>query len=238
MNVRRLDRTGTGVLRALRAPAPPRPERCAFCGTGLAPGHRHLADTADRALVCSCPPCALLLERPGAGGGRYQGLPGRVVSDPGQEPDAGLWAELRIPVSTAFVLRNSALGRPVLCYPSPAGATESELDDRAWQRLLAESRLAAALRPDVEALLLHRTRDPAGGERTAGYLVPVDRAYELVGRMRLLWRGFDGGAEARAALDAFFAALAAEAAALPHEPNEPSAPTAPNEPDESEEPGA
>ncbi|QDY80705.1 hypothetical protein FQU76_02360 [Streptomyces qinzhouensis] len=223
------------MLRALRRPAPPRAERCAFCGTGLAPGHRHLADTADRALVCSCAPCALLLERPGAGGGRYQGLPGRVLSDPGHEPDAGLWAELRIPVSTAFVLRNAALGRPVLCYPSPAGATESEIDDRDWRQLLAGSRLAAALRPDVEALLLRRTRDPAGGERTAGFLVPVDRAYELVGRMRLLWRGFDGGAEARAALDAFFTALTAEAGPL----TGPGATTVrPPEPDEPEEPGA
>ena len=36
------------------------------------------------------------------------------------------------------------------------------------------------------------------------YLLPVDRAYELVGRLRLNWQGFDGGSGARAELAAFF----------------------------------
>ena len=36
------------------------------------------------------------------------------------------------------------------------------------------------------------------------YLVPIDTCYELVGQLRSLWRGFDGGTEAHAALDAFF----------------------------------
>ncbi|RSS39603.1 hypothetical protein EF912_33040 [Streptomyces sp. WAC07061] len=80
-----------------------------------------------------------------------------------------------------------------------AGATESELDPDTWQRVLDAGPLAALLQPDVEALLLRRTHG-----RTACYLVPIDICYELVGRMRLLWQGFDGGAEARAALDTFF----------------------------------
>ena len=40
------------------------------------------------------------------------------------------------------------------------------------------------------------------------HLVPIDRCYELVGALRTAWRGFDGGQEARALLDAFFADLA------------------------------
>lgn len=51
----------------------------------------------------------------------------------------------------------------------------------------------------MEALLLRRD-----GDTFECHLVPIDVCYELVGRMRLLWQGFDGGAEARAALDAFF----------------------------------
>ncbi|MFD5763855.1 DUF5947 family protein, partial [Streptomyces sp. NPDC127044] len=47
-------------------------------------------------------------------------------------------------------------------------------------------------------------RPPRRAARCECYLVPVDICYELVGRMRLLWQGFDGGAEARAALDTFF----------------------------------
>ena len=34
--------------------------------------------------------------------------------------------------------------------------------------------------------------------------MPIDACYELVGRMRMTWRGFDGGQEARAALAEFF----------------------------------
>ncbi len=30
------------------------------------------------------------------------------------------------------------------------------------------------------------------------YIVPIDACYELVGHLRLLWRGFDGGSEANA----------------------------------------
>ena len=36
------------------------------------------------------------------------------------------------------------------------------------------------------------------------YIVPIDACYELVGHLRTLWRGFDGGKEANAKLEAFF----------------------------------
>ena len=43
-------------------------------------------------------------------------------------------------------------------------------------------------------------RMPDGaGRSAAGHLVPIDRCYELVGALRLTWRGFDGGQEARRA---------------------------------------
>jgi hypothetical protein len=34
--------------------------------------------------------------------------------------------------------------------------------------------------------------------------VPIDACYELVGHLRQLWRGFDGGREAHEAMGAFF----------------------------------
>jgi hypothetical protein len=34
--------------------------------------------------------------------------------------------------------------------------------------------------------------------------VPIDACYALVGELRRLWRGFDGGSQAHAALDRFF----------------------------------
>ncbi|MEU9079504.1 DUF5947 family protein [Kitasatospora sp. NPDC004745] len=212
MTGRPLPRAGSALLRRLREPAPPLPERCGFCGQGLPPGHRHLVDTEQRALTCACTACGLLFQQPGAAAGRYLAVPDRHLSDPDTRLDERAWTALGIPVGTAFLFRNTALGRPVACYPGPAGATESELTEEAWSAALGSSRLAAALAPDVEALLLHREAD-----RVSCLLVPIDACYELVGRLRRCWHGFDGGPEARAELDAFFARLAARARPLPAE---------------------
>lgn len=188
-------------LRRFAAPRRPREERCELCATPLADErHRHLVDTEKRMLACACAPCAQLLDGSGGAQGRFRTVPGRYLSDPGHGIDEQAWEHLRIPVGVAFFFRNSALDRLVALYPSPAGATESELDPASWQAVLTGSPLAGLLEPDVEALLLRRHEGTV-----ECFLVPVDICYELVGRMRLRWQGFDGGAEARADLDAFFA---------------------------------
>ncbi|MFF4007394.1 DUF5947 family protein [Streptomyces sp. NPDC001717] len=188
-------------LRRFTAPRAPRPETCELCGVAVAEdAHRHLVQTEQRSLLCACTACALLFDRPGTATGRYRAVPDRYLADPDHPLDEGAWEVLQIPVGVAFFFRNAALDRLVALYPSPAGATESELDPETWQRVLGAGRLAGLLEPDVEALLLRRSEG-----RTECYLVPIDVCYELVGRMRLLWQGFDGGAEARAALAAFFA---------------------------------
>ncbi|MGW4892023.1 DUF5947 family protein [Kitasatospora sp. NPDC004240] len=209
MSTPRIDRPGTALLRRLREPAPPRPERCAFCGQRVPEAHRHLVDTEEQALTCVCTACGLLFQRPGAAGGRYRSVPDRHLVDPDHPIGEDAWTALGIPVAAAFLFRNSRQQRLVLLYPGPGGATESEPDEAAWQAALGGSRLAAALEPDVEALLLRRT----DGEVHCR-LVPIDVCYELVGRLRRCWKGFDGGAEARAELDAFFARLAERARPL------------------------
>ncbi|MEU8577655.1 DUF5947 family protein [Streptomyces asoensis] len=193
-------------LRRFLTERPARPERCELCAVTVAAGHRHLVDTEARALVCACGPCALLMEQPGAAAGRFRTVPARYLTDPTHRIDESAWDALQIPVGVAFLFRNAALDRLVALYPSPAGATESELEPAAWTAVLDGSPLAALLEPDVEALLLRRT-----GGRFECHLVPIDICYELVGRMRLSWQGFDGGAEARAALDTFFADVARRA---------------------------
>lgn len=197
---------GAALLRRLRTPTAPPHDACALCGARLSTGHRHLADVERRALACCCGACAMLFDRPGAAGGRFRSLPNRVLVDPDHRLDAAVWAALGIPVGMAFVLRDAAQDRAVLFYPSPAGATESQADDDAWRNLRQATRLAGLLEPSVEALLLRRD-----GDRIDCYLVPVDACYELVGRMRLHWHGFDGGSVARSELDAFFGRLAERA---------------------------
>lgn len=194
--------TTTVGLRRFLTERPPQLERCELCAVAVPEDHRHLVDTDKRALVCVCAPCAVLMEQPGAAG-RFRTVPARYLTDPAHRLDESAWDALQIPVGVAFLFRNAALDRLVALYPSPAGATESELEPATWTEVLGGSRLAELLEPDVEALLLRRTDG-----HCQCHLVPIDICYELVGRMRLLWQGFDGGAEARAALEAFFADVA------------------------------
>lgn len=196
-------RTG---LRRFTGPRPPAVERCELCGAEVGAGHRHLVDTERRALACACTACAMLFDRPGGAGaqpgteaGRFRTVPDRYLSDLDAALDDGSWAGLQIPVGMVFFLRDGASGQVTAFYPSPAGATESELAPQAWEAVRAATPLADELAPDVEALLLRHHQ-----HRSACFLVPVDAAYELVGRMRRRWQGFDGGAEAHAELELFF----------------------------------
>ena len=126
------------------------------------------------------------------------------------------WEALQIPVGVAFFFTNSELGRTVAFYPGPAGATESELDMDAWNAISGADPRVGLLADDVEALLVRVP--PEGEDEDAGpqcYLVPIDACYEFVGRLRRLWRGFDGGQEAQAFIDSFFAQVAARARETP-----------------------
>jgi hypothetical protein len=128
-------------------------------------------------------------------------VPDRYLSDPDFLLSDDQWDALQIPVGMAFFLRNSARDAVIACYPSPAGATESELSLDAWSEGVGASALAAELAPDVEALLVRRAET---GGRQECLLVPIDVCYRLVGLVRLHWKGFDGGAQAWAAIDALF----------------------------------
>jgi hypothetical protein len=193
------------------APAAPA-HRCELCGETLGPEHRHLVDPGSRAIVCACTACALLFTRPG---GRYQTVPDRVLHDPGSPLTEAEWAELAIPVAVAFFFVNSALGRVVASYPSPAGVTECELDLAAWDRLARTHRLLRAVTPDVEAILVVRALSRiSDGESDEMFLIPVDACYSLAGALRLNWHGFDGGAEVRAIMAEFLADLRRRARTL------------------------
>ena len=187
-----------------RFAAPPRPraaaeERCELCGERVGDGHAHMVDLQRRSIACACTACALLFTRPG---GRYQTVPDRVRHDLETPLTEAEWAELAVPVGIAFFFINSALGRVVAGYPSPAGVTECELDLAAWDRLAAAHPLLGALTPDVEAILVVRGQPYAPDSQSAHvYLIPIDTCYSLAGALRLNWHGFDGGTEVRQILD-------------------------------------
>lgn len=178
-------------------------ERCELCGELVGGQHPHMVDLQERSIACACQACALLFTRPG---GRYRTVPDRVRCDPSAPLTAAEWAELQIPVAIAFFFVNSALGRVIAAYPSPAGVTECELDLAAWDRLAVGHPLLRALAPDVEAILVTGAgpRDDGGIET---FLVPIDVCYSLAGALRVGWHGFDGGAEVRQALADLLARL-------------------------------
>lgn len=195
-------RTGAlSVLARIRAerPAPAQYERCELCAAPVADQHGHVVDVGSRSLLCACRPCYLLFTAEGAELA-YRAVPDRYLSLP--DLPAPAWDALEVPVGTAFVFVNSALGRAVAFYPGPAGATESELPLDAWTAVRDAAPALATLRPDVEAVLVHAT-----GQRIEAHLVPIDVCYELVGHLRLLWHGFDGGQQVREKLAEFFATV-------------------------------
>ena len=165
-------------------------ERCDMCGQPIPSDHRHLLDLTDRELRCACRPCAVLFDREGAGGGHYRLVPERRLRLMDFELDDVAWEDLRIPVDMAFFFRSREAGRVMAYYPSPVGPTESLLGLEAWSRLEDANPVLAELEPDVEALLVNRSR----GARQH-YLVPIDECYRLVGIIRTRWRGFTGGRE-------------------------------------------
>lgn len=180
----------------------PATERCGMCDEPVGERHGHVVDRHNQQLVCTCRGCYLLFTGEW-NGGRFRAVPDRYLTDPQHPITAALWEQLQVPVGMAFFIKGMA-GREVAAfYPSPAGATECLLDLAAWNRLAAELPLLTAAEPEIEAILVRRTED---GVQCC--LVPVDACYELVGAMRLDWHGFDGGAEARAHIEAFFTTVA------------------------------
>jgi hypothetical protein len=183
-----------------------------MCDAPIAEAHQHVVDLSSRTLMCTCRACYLLFTAEGAEL-RYRAVPDRYLSFPDFRLGPGQWDELEIPVGLAFFFHNSGLARTVAFYPGPAGATESELPLDAWSSVLSENPQLGAMRPDVEALLV-RTPGRGSGEVTC-HLVPIDACYELVGQLRSIWRGFDGGQDARAMIEAFFANVAARSKPAP-----------------------
>jgi len=111
------------------------------------------------------------------------------------------WAALGLPIGLAFLMISTVSGGVVALYPSPAGATESELDLEAWAEVCAANpRLE--LEPDGEALIVNRLSDPP-----QHLIAPIDKAYGLVGVVKSNWEGISGGSEVGEAVSAYLDTL-------------------------------
>jgi Family of unknown function (DUF5947) len=195
------DRTQAEVVSALRRlqmrqmPEGPLPieANCDLCGTSMPEDHRHLLQLDERSIVCVCESCWALR----SGDAEYRPTGSRVVWLDELDLPEELWARFRIPIGLAFFLRTG--GGVVAFYPSPAGATESELDLGVWDELVARNPVLEDLEPEGETLIVDRL---SGEPRCA--IAPTDQAYRLVGLVKASWRGISGGPEVERAVTGFF----------------------------------
>ncbi|MBS2988202.1 hypothetical protein AC1659_02890 [Rhodococcus erythropolis] len=191
---------GEVLTRIASTRAVPTGPLCEMCAAGIGDEHQHVVDVQVRSLMCVCRPCYLLFA-PVDADLRYKAVPDRYLEFPDFDLGPGRWESLEIPVGLAFFFRNSLLDKYIVFYPGPAGATESELPIDSFETVLAENPGLSQMRADVEALIVSV---PASGQSPRCFVVPIDACYELVGRLRTVWRGFDGGQDAARAVDEFF----------------------------------
>jgi hypothetical protein len=186
------------TLRRLAQPAVVA-EQCEFCSTALSEAHRHLFEPATRKLICVCDPCALRFENVV---GRWKLIPRDARPLPDFQLTDAEWDSLALPIQLAFFFECSSTGKMVAMYPSPAGATESLLALTNWRELVETCGHNLQLQADVEALLVNRL-----GPAREYWVAPIDVCFELVGLIRLHWRGLSGGNKVWQEVERFFARL-------------------------------
>lgn len=197
--LRRMARTGGNIEPS---------ERCEFCSLPVAPGHRHVLELATRKIVCSCDPCALRFENVG---GKWKLIPRDARCLTGFNITDAQWESFSLPIQLAFFFHSTPAGKVLAMYPSPAGATESLLTLNSWDALVAENPVLTEMQPDVEALLANRLNGAS-----EYYLAPIDVCFELVGLIRLHWRGFSGGDRVWHEMNKFFTRLRENALPTPN----------------------
>jgi Family of unknown function (DUF5947) len=189
---------------APRAAAQEESEHCQLCPSGLADDHRHLLHLSERRIVCVCETCWSMH----SGDAEYRPAGVRTLWLEDFDLPDELWASLQIPIGLAFIMRSSMTGQVVALYPSPAGATECELDLFSWTAMCAANPVLERLEADAEALVVNRLTG-AGGPQYA--LAPIDQCYRLVGLIKSRWEGISGGTAIESAIEEFFGELRARA---------------------------
>ena len=190
---------GLAALRQLAQRRSPE-ERCELCAVRVSETHQHLVDPEQRRILCVCDACAILFDRTGVT--RYRRVPRDIRQLPGFDIEDALWTSLSIPISLVFFFRSSVTHTVLAVYPSPAGPTETVVEEEDWREVAALDRALGNLAEDVEALLVNRAK----GAREY-YLVPIDECYKLAAVVRRHWSGFSGGDELWEQIRLFFADL-------------------------------
>jgi hypothetical protein len=182
--------------------APARQEgRCELCPLTIPEDHKHLLQLEERRIVCVCATCWAMR----SGDAEYRPVGNRTVWLEDFALTDEQWAAFGLPIGLAFLMISSVSGGVVALYPSPAGATESELDLEAWAAVCAANP-ALELEPDSEALIVNRLAEPP-----QHLIAPIDKAYGLVGVVKSNWEGISGGSGVGPSVTAYLDDLRARA---------------------------
>jgi hypothetical protein len=207
---RRRAESMSALRKLARQPEPPPPpapvvsdeESCEVCGRGIPADHRHLLNLEERQINCVCDTCWALQ----SGEARFIPVGNRTLWLEGFELPEHTWATFRIPIGLAFFMHSSVTDCVIAMYPSPAGATESELHFSNWNALVELNPVLEGLEPDAEALIVNRLSDPP-----VYAIAPIDRCYMLVGLVKMSWQGISGGPLVEERIQGFFDELHASA---------------------------
>lgn len=134
-----------------------------------------------------------------AGEGDYRPVGNRTLWLPDLDIPDDLWAAFQIPIGLAFFMHSTVTSCVVAMYPSPAGATESELHFESWNRMCELNPVLGELEPDIEGLIVNRLSDPP-----VYAIAPIDRCYALTGAIKATWEGISGGTGVDHAVTRFF----------------------------------
>jgi len=184
-----------GLGRLARSSPVEEAEKCEICGQGISEDHRHLLELGERRILCSCEPCIAMR----SGMENYCPVGTRFVwLEEFDMPDE-LWAAFQLPIGLAFFFRSTGVDAVVALYPSPAGATESELHLESWEKLQALNPILDNLEADAEAFVVNRMDD-----EPQYAIVPIDECYRLVGLIKSTWEGISGGSAIENSVPKFF----------------------------------
>jgi Family of unknown function (DUF5947) len=177
-------------------------EFCDLCGTTIPEDHRHLLQLVERQIVCSCEACWAMR----AGEGDYRPVGNRTLWLEDLQVPEDVWASFQIPIGLAFFMQSTVTACVVAMYPSPGGATESELHFESWSKMVELNPVLLGLEPDVEGLIVNRIAEPP-----INVIAPIDRCYALTGTIKAHWEGISGGGAVQEAVADFFERMRAEA---------------------------
>ena len=191
---------------ATRPPPDPDVETCDMCAEVIGEDHPHVVDIESRQLMCTCRGCMLLFTAETAHL-RYRAVPDRYLSFPDFDAVRGRLGRARHPGRSGVLLLQFGSRAPGRLLSGSGGrdrvgARPGRLVRRAWPPTRSSTCSPMTSRRCSSA-------DPTMIIKPQCFLVPIDACYEFAGRLRQVWRGFDGGQDARAEIAGFFARVSA-----------------------------